>query len=259
MPIPDLNTLLSLEWEELGAHVLLAIKAILKDGRTGGMVHLSNDLSHVGHLVLGLAPNQASPADQDGERDRAVTEAWIWLETQGLLVPASGMNGQSGFRVLGRRAERFTAVDQFVSFVVARRLDPAMLNERIRGEVWAAFIRGHFSVAALVAMRAVEIAVREEAGYGNERYGRVMIAAAFNPENGPLTDQSAERAEREARRDLFSGAIGLFKNPLSHRDVDIDDPAEAVEVVLFANHLLRIVERQSRAMTREATPQGRTR
>ena len=69
---------------------------------------------------------------------------------------------------------------------------------------------------------------------------------AFEVEGGPLTDTTAEQGERQARSDLFAGAIGSYKNPQSHRHVALDDPDEFADIML-ANHLLRIVDARRQA------------
>jgi hypothetical protein len=66
---------------------------------------------------------------------------------------------------------------------------------------------------------------------------------------GPLADMSQVAGEQEAVSHLFAGAIGLFKNPGSHRDVNIDDPLEAAELVLLADRLIRIAERHAGVRT----------
>jgi uncharacterized protein (TIGR02391 family) len=100
-------------------------------------------------------------------------------------------------------------------------------------------MRGEYDVAVMLAMKAVEVAVREASGIGGDVK---LMRAAFAPEGGPLTDPDAEGGERVARMELFAGAIGSFKNPHSHRDVDVSDPAEAIEAIYLANMLLRIVD-----------------
>jgi uncharacterized protein (TIGR02391 family) len=66
---------------------------------------------------------------------------------------------------------------------------------------------------------------------------------AFSAEKGVLTDLQADPGEQVAMMELFKGAIGLFKNPTSHRPVDYDDPTLASEVILFADLLLRLLDR----------------
>jgi uncharacterized protein (TIGR02391 family) len=70
------------------------------------------------------------------------------------------------------------------------------------------------------------------------------MQAAFSPTvPGPLFDPSMDGGEAVARMNLFAGALGVFKNPTSHREVAFDDPAEAAEVILFADLLMRILDR----------------
>jgi hypothetical protein len=56
-------------------------------------------------------------------------------------------------------------------------------------------------------MKAVEVAVREAAGLSAQDIGTGLMRKAFAPDDGALTDMSAERAERDART-MVPGADG---------------------------------------------------
>lgn len=115
----------------------------------------------------------------------------------------------------------------------------------IREDVWSLYLRGKYDTAVFEAMKAVEVAIRDAAGLTPSDIGTKLVRTAFHVENGPLTDLTADYAERQARSDLFAGAIGSYKNPHSYRNVPLDDPDEAAEIILVANHLLRVVDGRS--------------
>ena len=236
--IHDPNMVLAMEPEELGAKLLFLVR---KGGMQGvGIFHPGNlaDESHDGWTPWG------GPSPYKGRQNEiglAVAEAFAWLEAQGLIVPAEGINGTNGFRRFSRRAVRFESEVDVKQYAIARRLPKEALHPRIAEKVWTAFMRGEFDVAVFQAMKAVEIAVRDASGL-SELVGVALVRQAFRPDMGPLTDTTAERGEQEARAALFAGAIGSYKNPHSHRDVPLDDANEATEVILLANHLLRIVD-----------------
>jgi uncharacterized protein (TIGR02391 family) len=229
--IPNEDVLLELEPDELGLWLLPVLAS-------------SHPMStkHLGELL-----RMASAHYRDKEQvDTALREAWAWLEGQGLLIPSRQYPG-SEIRVLSRRARRLAQEADPRRALSGRRLPKDSLHSRIREEVWSLFHRGKYDTAVFEAMKALEIAVREASGLSAADIGKDLMRTAFDISGGPLTDMATERAERQARSDLFGGAIGSYKNPHSHRNVALDDPKEAAEIIMLANHLLRIVDTRSKA------------
>jgi hypothetical protein len=184
--IPDVDFLLTMEAEELAATML----PLLAGSRQQAGVHLGNYCSSLFSANMG---GHRYDNRNDNQIILAVTEAWNWLEVQGLLIPASGTNGSHGWRVLSRKAEALTASADVKQFAKSRHLRREILNPRIADKIWSAFIRAEYDVAVFQAMKAVEVAVREASGFGADELGVTLMRKAFHIDTGPLTCQSAPK------------------------------------------------------------------
>jgi uncharacterized protein (TIGR02391 family) len=170
----------------------------------------------------------------------ALAEAWTWLFTRNLVAWNPQQSAADSIRItrLGRQV-----LQEGMGYAKAvHRLD-LELTPTLERAARPLFLRGDFELAAFAAMREVEVAVRDRAGLPNELIGQDLMRKALNPSSGVLADPTTHRSEAQALADLFAGAVGMFKNPPSHRRVDYASPTEAAETVLLADLLLRLLDK----------------
>jgi uncharacterized protein (TIGR02391 family) len=224
--------------------------------KPGTRLHGQLSLHSVLEVTLGSGPDPQSqyPAERRNDVELAIVGAWCWLEGVALLVSYPSYKDPAR-RGLSRRALQLASEPNPQRAISAHRLAKDMLHLTIREDVWALYHRGKFDTAVFEAMKAVEVAVREAGGFAAADIGSKLMRKAFDVEKGPLSDLAAEASERQALGDLFAGAMGAYKNAQSHRKVGLDDPDEAAEIIMLANHLLRIVDaRKSITSTSTASP-----
>ena len=230
--LPEADQLLSLEPEELAGPLLVAL-----DG--------SDRIDPFEVISIEPLRREEYPAGHHDKILFALMESWQWLEREGFVAPRpTHLSGSTSVGVtyyfVTKRGKTIETPQALVVYRKGNLLPKRQLHPTIAQKVWSLFLQGDYDTAVFQAFKEVEVAVRKAGGYADTDLGVDLMRKAFGNE-GPLTDSEQPPPEQQARAHLFAGAIGSYKNPGSHRNVDFT-AEEAAEVIIFASHLLRIVD-----------------
>lgn len=167
------------------------------------------------------------------------SEGLNWLVSKNLVARGTPnvMDSESIF--LTRIGEQVLN-EGYENIKIAEKIDMP-IHERLK-KVRSQFLLGEYELAAFAAMREVEIRVRDISGADPSLIGVKLMRKSFG-EEGKLAVPDLDPGERIGIMELFAGAIGTFKNPSSHRQVDYSDSTEALEVILLADLLMRLLDR----------------
>ena len=239
--LPDAEQLLSLEPEELAGPLLVSLEGSEQINPEGVISYdnMVREIERNSHLKY--------PHEFREEVLFALMEAWQCLVCERFVAPrptnlarSKSMSNITTYFVT-RRGKKIETLEDFEAYRKADLLQKHQLHPIIAENVWSIFSQGSYGTAVLEAFKQVEVAVRKAGNYEQKDRGTDLMRKAFHVGNGNLTDQSQLPAVKQAMSDLFAGAIGAYKNPSSHQDVEFA-PEEAAEMIIFASHLLRIVD-----------------
>lgn len=223
MTAPDPSRALALPVDELALEVLADIVA-------------TNEWNEYNYL------NSASqdPRYRRGDAAlRALAEALTWLRSRVFIARTPGQSADAAIFVT--RAGH-TALKGGLGLLRASARLHEGLHPSIERRCRRQFLLGEYEQAVFVAMKSVEVRVRELASLGDDITGVDLMNRAFGPK-GALTDPGAVKGEQEGTRMMFAGAYATLRNPSGHREVNYDDVAEAAEAVVVASLLMRILDR----------------
>jgi uncharacterized protein (TIGR02391 family) len=181
------------------------------------------------------------------EAKRALIETTNWLLANGLIARGHPTQSHPESMIITRLGQEVLASG--LDGLNAQRRLSVNLHPRL-ARVRSQFLLGEYELAAFAAMREVEIRARELSRLDASLVGVKLMREAWKPDGGPLADPSLDPGERVGTMELFSGAIGTFKNPPSHRQVDYGDPVEASEVIMLADLLMRLLDRTAERLGR---------
>ncbi len=230
---PPVETALALEPEELALPLLECLCRYEDRPSERGMLNLHNF----------YVPADYCDADSRKEMEKAIAEAWVWLQSEGLVAPRPG-GASGGWIFVTRRGKKFRESGDVKKFKAANLLPHKIRDPQLASKVNPPYLRGDYESAVFEAFKEVEIRVRQIAGYGPGDLGPTLMRKAFKPGDGILSDKEQLSAEQQGISDLFAGAIASFKNPSSHRNVSFEDSTEVAELIMLADLLIRIADRR---------------
>ncbi len=244
--VPNADDLLALEVEEVAGVLLAQLNSYGDDSRNSVVQRRRINR----HNFFNRLNNHPEYPGRQEDVNRALMEAWSWLQGEGFLVRDADGTGDWFF--LSRRAQRLKSQEDFDKYRKASLLPKGQLHPLIATKVYPAFLRGEYDTAVFQVFRELEVTVRRAGKFPADLLGDKLMRKAFCPADlekpgvtpGPLTDTTLPVAEQQGMANLFSGVIALYKNPQSHRNVPTE-AIDAAEVIVFASHLLRMVDRLS--------------
>ena len=119
---------------------------------------------------------------------------------------------------------------------------------------------GHHARAVEEAFKFLAYAVKGRSGEA-VRDGQDLMLYVFNPDNPVLRlsdlRRGSERDEQAGYRFMFAGVMTGIRNPRAHEHTLRDQADVALEMLVMANHLMRVVRRSTRVRRRRpARAQG---
>jgi uncharacterized protein (TIGR02391 family) len=235
VPAPD--ALVDLTADELAWALLEDMQARELDPIAG--------VAHRELLANSFTPLSFRPNPQQHEVisriNKAGRNSFALLERWNLIEPAADMNGRNGYVVLTTKGRGMTERTDFERVRVRGLLKAEMLHPLLRGKPYEDFVTDHLDAAVLEGFKTVEIEVRVAAGRPESEHGKDLMFRAFAV-NGPLFKPGETKSECEALAGLFAGALARFRNPGAHTRRSFADVLEAMEEMMVASRLLRLVD-----------------
>jgi uncharacterized protein (TIGR02391 family) len=234
----SLENIPAMTTEELAYALREDMQARLENPITG---MLNRNSVAEGVMSVASFHSMQNPRDLATRINKAAREALALLERWGLAEPADGMNGRNGYMVLTEKGKTTRERTDFERIRMRGFLREEMLHPLLQGRIYNYFASDDLGTAVFEAFKTVEIEVRGAGNYPEKEIGKALMCKAFAPK-GPLSMRQDDKSDCDALAGLFAASLSRFRNPGGHTNRSFQDVLEAMEELMLASRLLRIVD-----------------
>lgn len=126
--------------------------------------------------------------------------------------------------------------------------DVLIRSEEIKNATRKLFVDGHYARAVEEAYKCINNKVKDRTQLHLD--GRDLMNQAFSEKNPALKlnklETESERDEQVGYMSIFGGCITGIRNPRAHDHKKTDTPEAALEMLIWANYLMAMVNKAKR-------------
>ena len=164
------------------------------------------------------------------------------IDSRAAFQLARGIRHELESRGLLDRSRPTLHVDLFDDILAL--YDLTITDPRLRSASRSLFRDGYYALAVEEAYKVVNNSVK--ARCTGSRDGADLMTFAFSPTNPRLKvnelQTDSQRDQQKGYMQILAGCMTGIRNPRAHEHEYLDEPHVGLELLVLANHLLRIID-----------------
>ena len=173
-----------------------------------------------------LAIQKAGLRDVDGRSMRRHEEPRFWSDSEAVL------------------ADNVSFTEETCYWLIP--FDALVTDDGLRQTCRSLFNGDHYALAVQKAFTYIDNMVRDKSGQA-EKYGADLMRTVFSAKSPVLRlndlETLSDRNEQQGYMEMLAGAMIGIRNPRSHEYDFVDRPEEALEMLVMANHFIRMLNK----------------
>ena len=173
-----------------------------------------------------LAIQKAGLRDVDGRSMRRYEEPRFWSDSEAVLVDNVSFTEETCYWLIP--------------------FDALVTDDGLRQTCRSLFNGDHYALAVQKAFTYIDNMVRDKSGQA-EKYGADLMRTVFSAKSPVLRlndlETLSDRNEQQGYMEMLAGAMIGIRNPRSHEYDFVDRPEEALEMLVMANHFIRMLNK----------------